>query len=186
MYECPARRGVDCRHLLVDYPEQLVPALPSLCGTGEPRWQLFEPCRNAIHKGSDVRLHSGGRYLVGLGEDEDERHGVAHEPFHEREIDFLRRQTGLDERKDQAEVCAMLQINDSGFVESGAVLLGTRGKAISRQIHQPPTFIHREEVNELSEPRGRRDAGQSLLAREHVQQRGLADVRAPDEGELRQ
>ena len=26
----------------------------------------------------------------------------------------------------------------------------------------------------------------SLLAREHVQQRGLADVRAADEGELRQ
>src|SRR5512133_2179181 len=96
MYWWPARRSVDCRHLLVDNPKQLVPALPGLCGTGEPRWQLFEPCRNVIRKGCDVRLHRGGSYLVGLGEDEDERHGVPNEPLHKLEIDFLRRQTRVD------------------------------------------------------------------------------------------
>ena len=49
-----------------------------------------------IRKGRDVRLHRGGRYLVGLGEDEDERHGVPNEPFQKLEIDLLRRQTRVD------------------------------------------------------------------------------------------
>src|SRR6185436_12192559 len=80
----------------------------------------------------------------------------------------------------------MLQVTDSSFVEPGPVLPGTMGKAVSRQIHQPPAFVDREDVNQLGEPRRRRDAGHSLLAREHVQQRGLADVRAADKGELRQ
>src|SRR4051812_47234131 len=110
MYPCPAGCGADCRHLLVDHPEQLLPAAASLCGTGEHRWRFFEPCRNALRKGCEVRLRQGGGYLVGLGKDEDERHGVAHEPFYELEIDFLRRQTRIDQRKDQAEVRAVLQV----------------------------------------------------------------------------
>src|ERR1035441_2780183 len=98
----------------------------------------------------------------------------------------LRREAGVEYRKDQAEVRALLQVIVHGLVEPGTVLPRNLGEAVSRQIHQPPTSVDREEVNELGKPRGGRDAGQSLLACEHVQQRGLADVRAADEGELRQ
>ena len=77
----------------------------------------------------------------------------------------------------------MLQVLEHGFVEARAVLPVSLGKAVSRQIHQPPALVDREDVNQLGKPRRGRNAGQCLLAGEQVQQRGLADVRAADEGE---
>jgi len=66
------------------------------------------------------------------------------------------------------------------------VFARTFRETVARQVHQPPRLVHREKIDELGEPRRRRDARQNPLAREHVQQRRLADVRAADEGELRQ
>jgi hypothetical protein len=53
----------------------------------------------------------------------------------------------VDQRKDQAEVRAMLQVISCELVETRCVLSGALGKAISRQIHQPQAFVHREDVN---------------------------------------
>jgi len=55
-------------------------------GTGENRRQLLEPCRDAGRERRDVRLHCGGCHLVHFGEDEDERDGIAGEPFDEFQI----------------------------------------------------------------------------------------------------
>ena len=148
--------------------------------------RLHEPRRDAFHEGRDVRLHRGRRHFIRLGENEDERHFVAREPLDEFDVNVLRLQAGFDERKDEAQVRAMFQVLRDGFVEALAVLLRPGREAIARQIHEPPGFVHLEDVDHLREPRPRRDARQALLAGEHVEQRGFADVRAADEGEFRQ
>ena len=79
------------------------------------------PAMRAVNAAMFASTASG--VPVRLGEDEDERHGVAREPFHELQIHFLRRQPGLDQREDQAEVRAMLQVMRHRLVEPRAVLL---------------------------------------------------------------
>ena len=41
----------------------------------------------------------------------------------------------------------MLQVIGGGFVDADPVLPGTVGKPVSGQIHEPPAFVHREDVN---------------------------------------
>ena len=182
----PKRRGVDGRHRLVNDPEQLRPALLSLRRTGENRRQLFEPGRNAPHKSRDVGLHRGSGGLVGLGEDKNERHRVAHQPIHKLNINRLRRQAGIDQDKNQAQVRAVLQVISHGFAELSPGLAPAVGEAVPRQIHQPPALVHGEHVDEPRKPRRGRDAGQPLLSGEQVQQRGLADIGSANKSELRQ
>ena len=72
------------------------------------------------------------------------------------------------------------------LVEPCTVLFGPFGKAVAWQVHQPPRLVDGEKVNELGKPGRRRDASQAVTSRQQVQQRRLADVRTPDEGEFGQ
>jgi len=80
----------------------------------------------------------------------------------------------------------VLDIIRRSAVELRDVLARTLRVTVARQIHQPPRLAHCEKIDELRETRRGRDTRQDSLAREHVQQRRLADVRAANEGELRQ
>ena len=155
-------------------------------GTGKDRGQLLEPAGDGILERLHVRPHGCGRARVRLGEDEDERNGMPGEPFHELLINLLRRQTGVDEREDAAEIRPMLKVIVHRPVELGFVLPRHVGIAVAGQIHQPPRFVHREDVDHLGEAGRLGNTGQIRLTREHVQQRGLADIGSPDEGEFRQ
>ncbi|MPN48396.1 hypothetical protein SDC9_196003 [bioreactor metagenome] len=101
---------------------------------------------------------------------------MAHEPFDEQEIERLRFEAGFYESKDQAKICAILQVAAHRSIEADTILLRALRKSVSWQIHQPPGLVDRKDVDELCEPRLGRDAGQPLLPCQHVQQRRLADV----------
>ena len=173
-------------HRLFNHSKQLPSAQLPFRRTGKSIRQIRAPLGKALGERRNIRLHNGGRHLVGLGKDEDKWNRVISEPFHEFQIDFLRRQSGINQRKDTGKIGAVGEVIGHRIVELGAVLARHAGEPVARQIHQPPGLVHRENVDELGETRRRRNARQTVLARQHVQQRRLADVRAADEGELRQ
>jgi len=58
--------------------------------------------------------------------------------------------------------------------------------AITRQIHEAPRAVDREEIDQLRLARQVGDLREVLLLRQQVDQRRLADVGTADEGELRE
>jgi len=138
-------------------------------------------------KRRDVRLHRGGRYLVRLGEDEDERDGVAGEPGHDSTSIFLRWQPGVEQRKDTAKARSMLKVIVHRMVELEFGLTRPGG-----EIHipaDPPDakvlFIVKN-VDELVNPRRGRDPGQIQLPESRFSKEDLPTLGPADEGEFRQ
>ncbi len=118
-----------------------------LRGTTQDLRRLLEPSRNGIGKCRYVGLYFRGSGCVSLRENEDVRDALAGEPAHKLEINFLRRQAGIDEREDQAKILSMLKVIVHRLVEPGAVFPRHVRESISRQIHQTPALTHGEEVD---------------------------------------
>ena len=152
-----------------DHPKQFIAALTRRRGAGEDLGQFLEPAGDAIRERLDVGLHLGGGYFIGLGENEDEGNRVGGEPFHKLQINLLRWKAGVNEREDAAEVRALLQVIGHRLVELGSVLARHLRKTVSRQIHQSPGLVHREDVDELGEPGDGGDPRQPLLVNQLLQ-----------------
>ena len=148
--------------------------------------QLLEPAGNTRLERHDVRRHRFGRAAIRFRKDDDERQCVAREPLHKFQIYWLRFQTGINQQKHAAEIWPVLEVIRHRAVELRDMFPRTFGVTVAGQIYKAPRFAHRKKIDELCETRRGRDARQPLDARERVQQRRLADVRAADEGEFRQ
>ena len=134
----------------------------------------------------DVFFNDTGFDLVGLGEDEGEGDLVLDEPADELQVDFLRSVAGVDEDESATEVFAFEEVFGNEFVELIPQLLGHLGVAVAGEIDEPPGLVDFEEVD-LAGAAGRfGNPGETGFVGEHVNQRGLSDIGATNESELRE
>ena len=80
----------------------------------------------------------------------------------------------------------MLQVVRDEGAEASPLLLADLRVAVAGKIHQIPSVVDREEIDQLRFARDLRNLRQPLRAGEHVDERRFPDVRAADEREFRQ
>ena len=144
------------------------------------------PFGHGFREEGDVLLNHVGLHLVRLGEDQGEGDAAVDQPADEFLIDLLGRVTGVDQDEGAAEVRALAKVIGDELVE--AVAIGARGLGVTvaRKVDEAPRLVDGEEVNLAGTAGLARDPGERRLPGEKVEERRLADVGAPDEGELRE
>ena len=95
---------------------------------------------------------------------------VVREPLHEFQINRLGRQPGVNQREDAMKIRTMPKIIEHRRVKLGPIFPRQMRVTISWQIHEPPSFAHREKIDQFGEPRRGRDARQLTFARQIIQQ----------------
>jgi hypothetical protein len=154
----------------LDQGEQGRPALHGGRGTDDDLGRRFAPLGDVGLEGGDVRLDGFRADLVRLGQNEDERHLVFHQPLQELQIIVLWRQRGIHQGKDTLKVRPVRQVLHHRTAEPSPLRPLNPGVAVTRQIHQPPTPVHREEVQVLGMARSRRYPRQITLPHQKIQE----------------
>ena len=170
----------------LDEAEDFFSALPGFVGGREDGRFTVAEFGEGLFKELDVLLHDAGLDLVGFGENESEGNLAFNEPADELQVDFLRSVAGVDEDESATEVFAFEQVFGNEFVELIPQLLGHFGVAVAGKINEPPGLVDFKEVD-LAGAAGRfGNPGETGFIGEHVNQRGLSDIGATNESELRE
>lgn len=169
-----------------DERENFFAAEPVLTRGDEPGWQRFPVLAQFVHKHTGVLVEQRLADTVGLGENDSERNLSLSECINEININFLGRQVGVNKHKGYRELLAFDQIVVDHRGKIILFLFGNAGEAISRQVNQVPVFIDQKKIEQTGFARGGGDFRESVSAGEHIDERGLAHIGTPDEGEFGQ
>ena len=101
-------------------------------------------------------------------------------------VDLLQAMAGVDQQIDPLQRHPAAQIVAAQVLELTHRRLRRLGPAVAGQVNQPQLAIQVEEIDLARPPRLVRGPGQLVHADQAVDQAGLADVRAPGEGDLGQ
>ena len=123
--------------------------------------------------------------LVGLGEDDGERHTILPEPLHELQVNALRLMATVEQDEEARELLATEDVRFDDLPQPVTVLATASGVTVSGQVDQVPAVVDDEMVDELRLTGLLRRHGQLFASRQHIDQRRLADVRPSDKGILR-
>ena len=126
------------------------------------------------------------RELVRLGEDDAERNAVFAQQPDEPQIDRLRFEPRVDQHEEEVHLLRPEHVVGDEFREFAPFALRDAGVAVARQVDQIPAVVDQEMVDEPCLTRRSRYFGQRTVAGEQVDERRLADVAAPDEGDVGQ
>ena len=169
-----------------DEAEDFFPAFPGFVGGREDGRFTVAEFGEGFLKELDVFFNDTGFDFVGLGEDESEGDLVFNEPADKLQVDFLRSVAGVDEDESATEVFAFEQVFGNKFVELIPQLLGHFGIAVAGKIDELPGLVDFKEVD-LAGTAGRfGNPSETGFVGEHVNQRGLSDIGATNESELRE
>lgn len=163
----------------------------TVLGRGDKdRWQ-FLPCLQenllvCVH----VHLDLAVAQFVGFCEDDGEGHFVLSAPLHKLKVDLLRLEARIDEYEERDELLAIEAVALDHLTERVALCLPRARKTIARQVHQMPLLrltVGRDEEMIDGERLARflGCLGQTIVMREHVDERRLSHIASPDKGVLR-
>lgn len=169
-----------------DVRENFFAAEPVLTRGDKPGWQRFPVLAQFVHKHTGVLVEQRLADAVGLGENDSERNLSLSECINEININFLGGQIGVNKHKGYRELLAFDQVVVDHGGEIVLLLFGNAGEAVARKVNQMPVFINQKEIEQAGFPRGRGYLGKSVSAGEHIDERGLAHIGTPDEGEFGQ
>ena len=141
--------------------------------------------RDGLQKLRNISLQLGGLELVGLRENQVESPASLGEPSDEFDVDLLRFVPGVDQHKDAPKVWALQHVVGDELLKKSAPALGDLREAVAGQVHKTKGPIDAEKIDELGATRCLRNSGELLVSHEKIQKGGFADIRAPDEGNLR-
>ena len=126
----------------------------------------------------------GLRELVGLGEDDGERDAVLAQHLDEAQVDLLGFEPDVRQHEQEVHLLALENVVGDEFRELSALRLRRAGVAVAGQIDEIPGVVDAEMVHQTGFAGRSRHLGQPSAGGEHVDERRLADVAAPDEGDV--
>ena len=168
----------------LDVVEHLLAACLVLRRRDEVRRQLRPPVLQLLHPLQGIALGTTSRQLVGLGEDDGERHVALAQPVDELAIDELLIVTDVDKHKEVGQLPALQHVLRYHLLKFVAHGLGSRRIAVAGKVNQIPLVVDDEVVDEQRLAGLGRRLGQSLVVAEHIDETRLANVGATDEGKL--
>ena len=136
--------------------------------------------------GGKVAGHFADGKFVGLGQRDDERDAVVVEPSHHHHIEFARFMPGVDELDDERQFLAALEVLLDEFPPARTDLFGKACVPVTGKVDEVPLFVDGI-VIELPGFAGL-GAGtrEGFTSAQFINERGLADVRTPQKGDLLQ
>ena len=126
----------------------------------------------------------GFRELVGLGKDDGERNAVFAQHLDKAQVDLLGFEADVRQHEQEVHLLAFEYVVGDELRKLSALRLRRAGIAVAGQVDEIPRVVDAEMVHQPGFAGCSRHFGQASAGGEHVDERRLADVAAPDEGDV--
>ena len=162
--------------------KQFVSTLTAGRTRNEVRRQFFPRLFELFKVGLHLRTYLYLRQFIRLCEDNRKGYAIFAEEVEEIEVFLLRLVAYVNEDEKAGELFAFQYIMTDKVPEFIHLTLTPLGISVAREVDQVPRSVDEKVVDEQCLARCGRCQGQFLTLRQHVDERGLADIRATDEG----
>jgi len=166
----------------LDVVEKLVFSLPVLRACNIIRWEFFPLFRQDRQVGLNVGLLTGLGDFVGLGEHDDEGDAILAQEGQEIEVFLLWLVADIDEHTETGELLAFEHIMGDEVPEFVHLTFTSLCISVTRQVDEIPAPVDEEVIDKHGLAWSAGGHGKFPFARKHIDETGLAYIRATDEG----